>query len=49
MKYKVVYNKIKKNMIKTEVATFLEIEDAILWEQHIKNQGHTDVEVMPVF
>lgn len=50
MKFQVVYKKNKKNKHeKKQVATFYKIEDAFLWEKHVIEQGHTDVEVVPVF
>lgn len=49
MKYQVVYIKQKKNKVAKQVATFYKIEDASLWEKHIKSQGYEDVEIVPVF
>jgi hypothetical protein len=31
------------------VATFYNIEDAIMWEKHVKEQEYSDVELIPVF
>ena len=49
MKYQVIYIKNKKNKQTKQVATFYTIEDASLWEQHIKRQGYTQSEIVPVF
>lgn len=50
MKYQVIYTKIKNNKkLKKQVATFYQVEDAFMWEKHVKQQGYADVEVMPVF
>jgi hypothetical protein len=45
-KFQVVYKNQKK---KVQKATFYSIDDAFLWENHVKKQGFTDVEVIPVF
>ena len=46
MKYQVIYytNKQKK-----KTATFYNIEDASLWEQHVKKSGYLRSEIVPVF
>jgi hypothetical protein len=31
------------------VATFYNIEDAIMWEKHVKEQKYEDVEIVPLF
>ena len=49
MKYQVIYIKNKKNKVSKQVATFYKIEDASLWEKHVISQGHTNVEIVPVF
>jgi hypothetical protein len=50
MKYQVVYYKLKKDHKKAkQIATFYKVEDACMWENHVKTQGFTDVEVVPVF
>jgi hypothetical protein len=49
MKYQVIYTKTKKKKTTKQVATFYQIEDAFMWEKYVKEQGHTDVEVVPVF
>ena len=48
MKYQVIYIKNKKNKQSKQVATFYTIEDASLWEKHIKQQGYTQSEIVPV-
>jgi hypothetical protein len=49
MKYQVIYNKNKKNKVSKQVATFYNIEDAIMWENHVKEQQYNDVEIVPLF
>lgn len=51
MKYDVVYlqPKKKKGHYAQQCATFLKIEDAAFWEEVVKNQGATDVEIIPKF
>jgi hypothetical protein len=49
MKYKVVYNQKKKKGTSHQEAVFYKIEDASMWEQHVKTQGCTDIEIVPVF
>lgn len=45
-KFQVLYKNQKK---KTQKATFYRIEDAFLWGEHVKQQGCSDVEVIPLF
>ena len=49
MKYQVVYFKSKKNKITKQTAIFYNIEDATLWEQHVKKEGYLNSEIVPVF
>jgi hypothetical protein len=49
MKYQVVYTKNKKKATSKQIATFYKVEDACMWEKHVKEQGCFDVEVVPVF
>jgi len=49
MKYQVHYQKSKKKAQSKQIATFYTIEDASLWEQHIKKQGYFNSEIVPVF
>lgn len=49
MKFSVVYEKPKKNGTAKQKAVFYKIEDAILWEEHVKSQGCKNIEVLPVF
>lgn len=49
MKYQVVYTKNKKKKESKQVATFYNIEDAIMWEKHIKDQQYNHVEIVPLF
>lgn len=51
MKYQVIYKepKTKKNLYYEQKATFLDISDAIFWQEHVKKQGAIDIEVVPVF
>ena len=47
MMYQVTYMKPKKKGYSKQTATFLKIEDAVFWEQHVKqNLNATDVEIM---
>ena len=45
-KFQVIY-KNKKN--KPQKATFYKLDDAFMWQEHVKEQGCSDVEVVPVF
>lgn len=50
MKYQVIYTKNNKNKnLKKQVATFYKIEDASLWEKYVIEQGHSNVEIIPIF
>jgi hypothetical protein len=49
MKYQVIYHKKNKKKSKKEVAVFYQIEDAFIWEKHVKEQGYQNVEVLPLF
>lgn len=48
MKYQVIYLRNKKKKQSKQVATFYKIEDAIQWENHIKELGYTNSEIIPV-
>jgi len=48
MKFSVVYEKPKKSGTSKQKAVFYKIEDAILWEKHVKSQGCENVEVVPI-
>ena len=45
MKYQVIYYKKKKK----QTVVFYNIEDATLWEQHVKQQGYSNSEIVPLF
>ena len=47
MKYEVIYLKPKKKTYAKHSATFLDLEGAIFWENHIKNQGCKDIIITP--
>jgi hypothetical protein len=49
MKYQVIYTKTKKKAKSKQVAIFYKIEDASMWEKHVKEQGCTEVEIVPLF
>jgi hypothetical protein len=46
--YQVTYLKPKKKGYTKQTATFLKIDDAIFWESLVKQQGCTNVEIVPV-
>lgn len=48
MKYQVIYLKPKKKKYAQHVATFYSIEDATLWEKHVRQQGCIESEIIPV-
>lgn len=48
MKYQVIYHRQKKNKQTKQIATFYSIEDATMWEKHVKEQGYENTEIMPV-
>jgi len=45
MKYQVQYLKPKKKGYSKQVASFLTIDDAIWYENLMKNQGHKEVQI----
>ena len=47
MKYEVIYDKPKKKGYAKQSATFLKIDDAILWESHVKEQGCKNIIICP--
>jgi len=49
MKYAVVWIKQKKNKQAKQQAIFYNLEDAILWEQHLNMTEHVKTEIHPVF
>jgi hypothetical protein len=51
MKYQVTYKnpKNKKGFYSDQKAVFLDVSDAILWQEHVKNQGAIDVEMVVDF
>lgn len=51
MKYAVVYVKDVKRKNKMKVSTravFYDLDDAARWENHLKSQNITDIEIIPV-
>jgi hypothetical protein len=47
MRYKVIYKKPKKKgCYSKQEAVFLDIDSAFYWEQLIKTQGATEIEIM---
>jgi hypothetical protein len=49
MKYQVHYiRKKKKDFTKQIAGDFIQIEDAIWYENQMKLQGHTNTEIIPV-
>jgi hypothetical protein len=51
MKYQVIYKqpKNKKGFYSDQKAVFLDISDAFMWHEHIKEKGAIDIEVVPLF
>ena len=51
MKYQVIYKepKKKKGFYYQQKAVFLNISDAMFWQEHVKLQGAIDIEVIPSF
>ena len=50
MKYAVVWMKSKKKGTKSrQEAIFYNMEDAVLWEQHINMTQHAKTELHPIF
>ena len=47
MRYEVIYLKPKKNTYAKHTATFLDLEGAIFWENHIKTQGCKEIKIYP--
>lgn len=47
MKYEVIYDQPKKKGYARQVATFLKIDDAILWESHVKEKGCKNITICP--
>jgi hypothetical protein len=48
MKYKVDYKKPKKKGYSNQSVIFFNIEDAIRWENHVKENCCINVEVIPI-
>jgi len=46
MTYTVSYLKPKKKGYAQQTATFLKIEDAILWEKHVLKEGAKDLQIL---
>jgi hypothetical protein len=44
--YQVMYLKPKKKGYSQQTATFLKIDDAIFWEQIVKQQGAKDIKIV---
>jgi hypothetical protein len=49
MKYSVTYLKNKKNKKAKQTAVFYSIEDAVMWENHVKSQNCENIEIIPIF
>lgn len=49
MKFKVVYQKQKKNAKSPQEAIFYNLEDASMWEQHINKTLHLKTNIIPIF
>jgi len=50
MKYAVVWmKKKKKGSMSRQQATFYNLEDAALWEQHINKTVHAKTNIIPIF
>ena len=47
MKFEVRYQKLKKKGYSQQSAMFYKIEDAIFWENHIKDSGAQEVQIVP--
>lgn len=47
MKFEVNYLKPKKKGYAKQTAVFLKIEDAFLWESHVKREGAKEVVITP--
>ena len=46
MMYQVTYLKPKKKGFSNQTATFLKIDDAIFWENVIRQQGCKDIKIL---
>ena len=46
MMYQVKYLKPKKKGTAMQTATFLKIEDAVMWEGIVKDQGATNIQIL---
>ena len=49
MKYAVVWMKQKKNKKSKQQAIFYNLEDAIMWEQHVNMTLHAKTELHPIW
>jgi hypothetical protein len=49
MKYAVVWMKQKKNKKSKQQAIFYNLEDAIMWEQHVNKTLHAKTELHPIW
>lgn len=51
MKYQVIYKKPKnkKGFYSNQKVMFLDITDAFMWHEYIKENGAIDIEVIPIF
>tara|TARA_B100000925_G_scaffold291216_1_gene278520 strand:+ start:1043 stop:1201 length:159 start_codon:yes stop_codon:yes gene_type:complete len=49
MKYAVVWMKNKKKGTARQQATFYNLEDAALWEQHINKTLHVRTDIIPIY
>lgn len=51
MKYQVTYKnpKNKKGFYSEQKAVFLDVSDAIMWQEHVKKQGAIQVEMIVDF
>ena len=47
MKFEVRYRKLKNKGYSQQSAMFYKIEDAIFWENHIKESGAQEVQIVP--
>ena len=48
MKYRVEYSQSKKKGYAKQTAVFYKSEDAIFWENVVKDQGAKDIIIVPV-
>ncbi len=51
MKYQVIYKepKTKKGFYYEQKAVFLDVSDAMMWQEHVQKKGAIDIEVIPLF